>query len=478
MSSESSQAIHYELDQLLLKQKQAFLNHPMPSAKERVEKLMKLKQALLLYQDRLIDAVSRDFGNRSESETMIAEIFPLLDGIAYNCKHIKHWMRSERRHVPLYLLPSSAKVVYQPLGVVGIVSTWNFPLILTLSPLMSALAAGNRAMIKMSEYAPETAKTIGVMLNSIFSTDEVAVITGDVEVSQAFTTLNFDHLIFTGATSIGKEVMRAAAQNLTPVTLELGGKSPALIHQSFPIQVAAERIAFGKSMNAGQICVSPDYVFCHHSQVDALVNELSKQLSKSFPDLLENKDYTSIINQKQHQRLLSYLADAKEKGANIITINPANEDFSHSNKIPPTLLTHTNEDMLVEQEEIFGPILPIKGYQNIDEALDYIKKRPRPLALYYFDWNKQRIQHIVNTTHSGGVGVNETVSHVAVDALPFGGIGDSGMGHYHGKEGFLSLSKAKGVFKKGKFNPTKYVSQPWGNGLYRVLHKTLSFLLK
>lgn len=478
MPLEQSESIHDKLNQLLAQQQSAYLNNPMPSVKERIDKLNRLKQAIIKYKDQLVAAVNKDFGNRSEAETMLSEIFPLLDGIAFNCKRTKHWMKPEKRQVPLHFFPASAQVVYQPLGVIGIVAPWNFPIILSLSPLISALTAGNRAMIKMSEHAPATAHMIGVMLSTVFAADEVAVITGEVEVSQAFTALPFDHLIFTGATSVGKEVMRVAAEQLTPITLELGGKSPTVIHDSFPIEVAAERIVFGKSMNAGQICVSPDYVFCPQHKVDELVGEIAYQFSKNYPTILENRDYTSIINEKQRQRLLSYLDDAKAKGAKALVINPANENFEESKKMPPTILTNTNEDMLVEQEEIFGPILPIKGYQSIEEALQYIKKRPRPLALYYFDWDKKRIQEIINTTHSGGIGINETISHAAVDALPFGGVGNSGMGQYHGKEGFLSLSKAKGILRKGKINPTRYVSQPWDNMFYRTLHRSLSLILR
>lgn len=467
-----------EMEQLLFKQKAAFLKAPMPSAKQRRDNLDRLRRAIVNYKDELVAAVNNDFGNRSEAETMLAEVFALLDSISYNRKNLKKWMKPERRHVPLTMMTSTAHVIRQPLGVIGIVVPWNFPIFLCLSPLVSALASGNRAILKMSEHAPATALIIKELLASIFTEDEVAVVIGEVEVGQAFTTLPFDHLVFTGATSIGKHVMRAASENLTPVTLELGGKSPVIIHESFPIDIAAERIAFGKSMNTGQICVSPDYIFCPEDKVQELTDKIKANLEKSFPTILNNDDYTCIINDRQHNRLLTYLDDAEKKGANITQVNPANEDFTGTRKMPHTLVTNTTEDMLLENEEIFGPILPIKGYKNIEEALNYIAARPRPLALYYFDWNTKRAEQMTERTHSGGVCINDTLNHVMNDDLPFGGIGDSGIGHYHGKEGFLNFSKTKGVIVKGKIDITKLVAQPWGNRMYKMMHSFMMFRFK
>lgn len=467
----------YLIDRLL-SQKSAFLGNPMPTAQQRIESLNKLKRAIITNTDNIVEAIAQDFSNRPEAETLLAEIFPLLEAIEYSKSHIKKWMKRQNRKVPLTLMPASVSVLYQPLGVVGIVVPWNFPLFLGLSPLVSALAAGNRAMIKMSEFAPRTAELVRRMIRAEFSADEVTVVTGAVEVSTEFTKLPFDHLVFTGATPIGKVVMRAAADNLTPVTLELGGKSPAIIHESFPIDEAAERIAFGKGLNAGQICVSPDYILCPRHKVNAFAQAFIKAMSRNYPSIRSNEDYTAIISERQLNRLKSYLHDAEEKGAKIISINPAEETFEDTRKLPMTLVLNTTEDMLVENEEIFGPILPIKPYDNIEEAIEYVNQGPRPLALYYFDWNKQRAQDVLARTHSGGACINDTLSHVTVDDAPFGGIGPSGMGHYHGKEGFLNFSKAKTVVHKGRFNAAKYVAPPWNKPVYKLLVGLLWFKFK
>lgn len=462
---------HKELDSLLDAQKRAFLREPMPSVNDRDVKLKKLKQALLKYRNQLAKAVSRDFSNRSESETLMLEILPALEGIDYNRKRIKKWMKPVKRHTPMTLLPAKVEVHYQPLGSVGIVVPWNFPIFLGLSPLVGAISAGNRAMIKTSEFAPLTSTVIKEMIESIFSKEEVAVVEGGVDVSTAFTKLPFDHLVFTGATNVGKLVMKAAADNLTPVTLELGGKSPAIIHESFPIEEAASRLAFGKALNGGQVCVSPDYIFCAKGQEHAFAKSFAESFSKRYPTLRDNPDYTAIISDRQHARLQNLLADAKEKGAQLITINPADESFEDTRKMPMTLVLNPTDDMLVMKEEIFGPVLPILTYTDIHSTIDYIAKRDRPLALYYFDWDIARANDILAKTHSGGVCINDAMTHVMADDIPFGGIGASGMGHYHGHEGFLNFSKAKGVVRKGKINAVDYIAPPWNNKMFNILTK-------
>lgn len=466
------------LTALLAAQKKAFLDNPMPSAEQRIERLNKLKKLIIDHADEIVMSISMDFSNRAESETLLAEVFPLLDAINYSKSRIKKWMKTQKRKAPLTIQPSRLEVMYQPLGVVGIVVPWNFPLFLGFSPLVTALAAGNSAMIKMSEFAPKTAVLLQRLVASTFNTNEIAVVTGEVGVSTAFTKLPFDHLIFTGATPVGKVVMRAAAENLTPVTLELGGKSPTIIHDTFPIEEAAKRIAFGKGLNAGQICVSPDYVFVPRSKVNAFAQAFVAAMSQSYPSLKANDDYTAIINERQLTRLKHYVQDAEEKGARIIKINPEQEEFEGSRKHPMTLLLETNESMLIEQEEIFGPLLPIKPYDDLEEVIAYINARPRPLALYYFDWDKSRADAVLARTHSGGVCINDTLSHVAVDDAPFGGIGPSGMGHYHGKEGFLNLSKAKTVVRKGKIDITRMIAPPWNKPMYHLLVKMLWFKFK
>lgn len=462
---------NHDLETLLLVQKQAFLADPMPSISQRVQRLNKLHNALIEHRQTIIECVSEDFGNRSAAETEMLEIAPLLEGIAYYRKRLKKLLREERRHVPLLLAPAKVSVLYQPLGVVGIVVPWNFPVFLALSPLIGAMAAGNRVMLKMSEFAPRTGLLLQRIFADIYEENEVAAVTGDVDVATAFTSLPFDHLVFTGSTSVGKVVMRAAAENLTPVTLELGGKSPAIISDQFPVGEAANRIAFGKGLNAGQVCVSPDYVLCPKDKVEAFTAEFVKQIASAYPNLKDNADYTEIITDRQHQRLQGYLADAEEKGARLIVINPQEEDFTESKKMPMTLVIGATDDMLVMQEEIFGPILPIVEYDTLDSAIEFVNKRPRPLALYYFDWDQKRARQVLERTHSGGVCINDTMSHVIADDIPFGGVGPSGMGHYHGREGFLTFSKAKGVVRKGRINSTSFIAPPWGNAIYRMLMK-------
>lgn len=462
------QAIYQSLNSSLNKLKEGYLQDLAPSASERIERLNRLHNAVLDYKDRLISAVNNDFSNRAEAETLITEILPVLEGIKYNKKHLKKWMKPSRRHTPLMLFGAEAKVHYQPLGVIGIVVPWNFPIFLGLSPLVGALAAGNRAMIKTSEFAPETGEVVQEMIASIFSEDEVTVITGDVEVATAFTQLPFDHLVFTGSTQVGRIVMRAASENLTPVTLELGGKSPAIIHDSFPIEEAAKRIAFGKGINAGQVCVSPDYIMVPRHKVDSFIEAFVESFSELYPSLRDNPDYTAIITEAQRNRLLDNIADAKQKGAEVMAINPSNDDFGEgTRKLPMHIVKNVTEDMRVMQEEIFGPILPIIAYDELEQALAFVNDRERPLALYYFDWDNKRAEHILSNTHSGGISINEVMTHVIVDDMPFGGVGPSGMGHYHGKEGFLNFSKAKGVVRKGRFNANDLISAPWGNKFYQ-----------
>ncbi|MEO1817541.1 coniferyl aldehyde dehydrogenase [Pseudomonas sp.] len=452
-------------------QRAAFRKAPMPSADERIQQLQALKQGILKHQQALIDAISDDFGRRSADETRLAEIMPSLEGIHYASKRVRRWMKPSRRRVGIAFQPAKAQVVYQPLGVVGIIVPWNYPLFLAVGPLITALSAGNRAMIKMSESTPRTAEVLEQLLGEIFPQDHVAVVTGEADVGVAFSKLAFDHLLFTGATSIGRHVMRAAADNLTPVTLELGGKSPAIVSADVPLADAAERIAFGKGVNAGQTCVAPDYILCPRGRVEELTQALHTQFAQMYPNLRDNADFTQVINPRQYQRLHSYLNDAEEKGARILPINPGNEDLSGTRIIAPTLLLDVNDDMKVMQDEIFGPLLPILPYDNLDAALDYIAERPRPLALYYFGYDKAEQQRLMEQTHAGGMCINDALLHVAQDDMPFGGIGASGMGHYHGHEGFLTMSKAKGVYIKQRYNGAKPIYPPYGGKLLNLVYK-------
>jgi coniferyl-aldehyde dehydrogenase len=460
-----------EMERIFKAQKAAYKAHPMPSAEERVNQIKRLKPAMIRHENPLVDAVNKDFGSRCPTETRFVEIASLMETIKYNAKNLTKWMKPQRRHVSMNLKPAKAKVYYQPLGVVGIIVPWNYPYFLALDPTIAALAAGNRVMIKMSEFTPNAAQALKAMLAEIYSEDQVSVITGEADVGIAFSKLPFDHLLFTGSTAVGKHVMAAAAENLTPVTLELGGKSPALVHESFPLKDAAERMSWGKCINAGQTCVAPDYALIHRSKLDEFTKAFTDVVSTWYPNQRNNEDFTAVINERQLSRLQGYLKDAEEKGARIFPINPSNEDFEGSGKLPITLVFDTNSDMLIEQNEIFGPLLIVKAYDTLEEAMEYINDRPRPLAFYYFDYNQSRAEHVLSHTHSGGACVNDTLSHVAVEDIPFGGVGPSGMGHYHGHEGFLTFSKAKGVVLKGKINGTKLLFPPWNRRIHKMVLK-------
>lgn len=463
------------MDAVLEQQRSAFLSDPFPEQRTRINRLNKIHNILLDHRDDFARAITQDFSSRPQAETELAEILPLLEGIAYYRSRLKRLMKPQKRNTPLMLLPASVRVIHQPVGVVGIVVPWNFPLFLALSPLVGAIAAGNRAMLKTSEYAPNTGALLQKIIAENFSEDEISVFTGGVDTATRFTKLPFDHLVFTGSTQVGRIVMKSAAENLTPVTLELGGKSPAIIHKSFPIKEAAKRIAFGKGINSGQVCVSPDYILCPRDKVNQFCDMFTQTMRKAYPTVLDNDDYTAIITDTQKERLTQYLSDAKEKGAELLTISVASEDLSDSRKLPMTLVLGATEDMKVMQEEIFGPILPILPYDDLNTALETVNQRPRPLALYYFDWNKNRADEILKRTHSGGVCINDTMSHVMADDIPFGGIGPSGMGHYHGEEGFRTFSKAKGIIRKGKINVTHLISPPWGNLNFRGLQAFQNF---
>ena len=458
-----------ELNALFNGQRQAFAAEPMPSAAQRREWLAQLRALLLQEKDALVEAIGQDFGNRSADETLMAELLPSLQGIDYARKRISRWMRPSRRSVGLAFQPASAQVIYQPLGVVGVVVPWNYPLFLAIGPLVGALAAGNRVMIKMSEATPATSALLKRLLAGIFAEDLVCVALGEAELGAAFSRLPFDHLLFTGATSVGRLVMRAAADNLTPVTLELGGKSPAIVSASVPLADAAERIAFGKTVNAGQTCVAPDYVLVPRARVEDFVEAYRAAVLRFYPRLEDNPDYTSIINARQHQRLLDYLDDALARGARLLPIYPQGQ----ARRMPHTLLLDVSDDMRVMQEEIFGPLLPIVPYDRLEDALVYVNRRPRPLALYYFGYARDEQQQVLEQTHSGGVCLNDTLLHVAQDDLPFGGIGPSGMGHYHGHEGFLTFSKAKAVFAKQRFNAARSIYPPYGSRLQRLIYRFL-----
>ncbi|SES70714.1 coniferyl aldehyde dehydrogenase [Thalassotalea agarivorans] len=469
-SAEYDQSLIEKIDQTLAIQKSAYAGMPYPSADYRIADLKALKQAILSHEQALVDALNQDFGCRSADDSKIADIMPTVMGINYAIKRVKKWMKPSKRHVGMMFQPAKAYVMYQPLGVVGIITPWNYPVFLALGPLTTALAAGNRAMIKMSEFTPATNKVIASMIASVFPEDKVAIIDGGPSVAAHFSSQPFDHMLFTGSTRVGKLVMAAAAQHLTPVTLELGGKSPTIIGPDMAIDEGVSRFILGKTLNAGQTCVAPDYILCPNDKIDAVVSACKAQFNTMYPSINDNADYGSIINDAQFERLTSWLGDAKEKGAEILPLSEETTDKS-VRKIPLTLVTNVNDDMTLMQEEIFGPLLPIIGYDSIEEAMQYVNDRPRPLALYVISFDKTVQKQLLEGTHAGGMCINDATLHVAQDDMPFGGIGPSGMGHYHGHEGFLTLSKAKSVFAKGKFNSAKMAIPPFGKPIHKMLYK-------
>ena len=459
------------MNRIFQAQRAAYRRAPYPSAEERIQNLQKLKRALVKYQDELAQAASDDFGHRSKDETKLAEIVTTLEGVKYYTKHIRSWMRPQKRHVSAMAQPAKAKVVYQPLGVVGVIVPWNYPIFLATGPLMCALSAGNRVMIKTSGFTPRVGETLKKMLAEIYDEETVAVINGRGEISDAFSRLPFDQLTFTGSTNVGRTIMANAAANLVPVLLELGGKSPAIIHESFDMTDAAPRIAWGKCLNAGQTCVAPDYLLAPKHKVEEFVTAFTAQVSTMYPTMLNNPDYTSVVNEKQYTRVQGYLRDAREKGARIVEINPANEKFENTRKMPVTLVLDVTNEMEIMRNEIFGPVLAIKGYERLDEALDHVNQGPRPLALYYFDYDSSRADYVIKHTHSGGVCINDTISHVGVDDLPFGGVGASGMGKYHGFEGFATMSNPKAVLEKPKFYAIKFILPPFNKPIHNIIKK-------
>ena len=452
----------------------AYAGARMPSLQVRRDALAQLDRLLTENVAEIAAAISADFGNRSRHETELLEIFPARAAVHDAKKHVRSWMRPKRAWASLWFLPARTELRPQPLGVIGIIVPWNYPLLLAVAPLAGALAAGNRVLIKMSEITPKTGELFSRLIGKYFSPDHVAVINGDADVARAFSTLPFDHLLFTGSTAVGKHVMRAAAENLTPVTLELGGKSPAIVGPECKIDEAAEKILFGKCLNAGQTCIAPDYVLLPRAQEQAFATAAQRVVARLYPTLANNPDYTSIVSARHLERLNGYLTDAAARGAMVLPISPANESLDGTKKIAPTLVANVNDDMRVMQEEIFGPILPLVPYDNLDQAIAYVNNHPRPLALYYFGNFDDHIQRVLNETVAGGVTVNEALLHISQDHLPFGGVGPSGMGSYHGKSGFDTFSKLKPIYHQPALNGLHLFKPPYG----KRFESLIKFLLK
>src|SRR5215467_8116410 len=451
------------LTDILSRQRAAFLREGPPTLSARKDDLLKLKNAVRARLPELEKSLNSDFQGRSTNETAILEGAALVQGINYLRRNLKRRMRPQKRQVEMHFRPGRARVVYHPLGVVGIMSPWNFPVGLSLMPLATAIAAGNRAMIKPSEFTPATSDLLATMLGEIFPDEQVAVVTGGPDVGTAFSALPFDHLVFTGSTSVGKAVMKAASANLVPVTLELGGKSPVIVEKGSSLERAAASIAFGKLSNGGQICISPDYAFIPENEVNPFLAAYDKAVRSLYPDGPASGDFTSIINERHYGRLRALLDEARAKGARVIEVGENLEATpTRPHTLPPTVVLGATDDMGILNEEIFGPVLPIVPYRDIDEAIARINAGPRPLALYFFGGNSEDRRKVLERTTSGNVTINDTLLHYAQDDLPFGGVGPSGMGAYHGIEGFKSLSHAKGIFEQSRWNLTGALRPPFG----------------
>jgi coniferyl-aldehyde dehydrogenase len=460
---------------ILVSQRAASLREGPPTLAQRKSDLLKLKTAVLANRRTLETAALEDFGYRSPHDTAILELFPIARTIDYQRRRLRKWMKPERRRVPILFRPARAWVSYQPLGVVGIISPWNYPVSLALQPLATAIAAGNRAMIKPSELAPATSALLAKIIEEAFPQQQVAVVTGGAEVAAEFTELPFDHLIFTGSTLVGRAVMKAASQNLVPVTLELGGKSPAIVDRGYSLRDAAIGIAWGKLVNSGQTCIAPDYAMVHEDSVEPFVEAFDRAARELYPDGPAGHDSTTVVSEKHFARLSALLDDARDKGATLREVGSyATSASKRAHNLAPTVITGVTDDMRIMQEEIFGPILPVVSYRNIDEAIAYVNAHPRPLALYFFGGLGPNRQKVLSRTLSGDVTINNTLMHYAQESLPFGGVGSSGFGAYHGVDGFKTLSHAKGVFDQGRWSLNGLLRPPYG----RFANAILKLLLR
>ena len=460
-----------EAQRILQLQRQAYHDNPYPSYEQRLDNLLKLEKILVDNQDAIAEAIRIDFGNRAVEESKLLELFLSIDGIRYCRKKLKKWMKPQRRGVSIWFAGANNKILAQPKGVVGVVVPWNYPLFLAAGPLASALAAGNRCMVKMAANSSNLCELMHRLIAEKFDENTLAVLPG-VRGSD-FTTLPFDHVIFTGSAETGRTVMRAAAENLTPVTLELGGKSPTIIAEDFDIELAASRILFTKFMNAGQTCVAPDYLFLPESKKNAFVEAARRIMAKRYPDLASGQ-FTTVIDDSSFTRLANTMSDAEQKGATLVNLAPGNEPDAGSRLMPPHLVLDAGDDAIIMRDEIFGPLLPVRTYNDLGDVLDYVNQRDRPLGLYLFTNDKALQDRVIKNTISGGVSINDCSFHVAQHDIPFGGVGASGMGHYHGHEGFVEFSKMRPIFSQFRFSALPLLYPPYGkvfNTLYRLMIK-------
>jgi coniferyl-aldehyde dehydrogenase len=457
-----------ELQRLLTLQRQAHAADPAPAYALRLDRLQRLDALLEKHGEHFTALVSQDFGNRSAVETRLTELLPVRGGIRHARRHLRAWMRPRRVATALAFWPGRSRLLVQPRGVVGIVSPWNYPLLLALSPLVDVLAAGNRALLKPSELTPLFADALQAAVAEFFAPEEVAVLTGDAALGQVFCATSFDHLVFTGSTAVGRLVAQAAAKNLTPVTLELGGKSPAIVDASCDLDQVADRLAWGKLINAGQTCIAPDYVLVPRAQQGALVDALRASMQRLYPRFQGNPDYTSIASDRHLQRLHALVDDARQQGARVVELEPSAVP-GVGRQLAPVLLLDVHAGMRVLQEEIFGPILPIVPYDTLDQAIAYVNARDKPLALYWFGTDTAHRDQVLAQTQSGGVCINDCLLHLVQDGLPFGGVGPSGMGHYHGEYGFRQFSKEKPVFLQSRWSAGGLAYPPYRPSIQRLL---------
>ena len=459
-----------DLNALFDAQQRAFAQQPYSSLAERKARLRQLKRLILENETAIADALHADFGGRAFYETRFIEVLPTITNINHTLRSLRRWMKPRRRLIHWLYQPASGGVWAQPLGVVGVMVPWNYGLLLSCGPLISALAAGNRCMIKLSELTPNFGELMAQLVADYFTPDEVVVINGEIEVAQAFSALPFDHLVFTGSTAVGRHIMVAAATNLTPVTLELGGKSPAWVDPSIPVAEAAQRIVFAKCTNAGQTCVAPDYVLCPPDRIEAFTAAYMAEVRRQYGDDPRlSVDYSAIINKRQHQRLSAYLKQVQASGGQLHWPGAEPDLDDAEAKLPPVILTGVDAHSAVMQDEIFGPLLPVLPCSDADAAVRFINQRPRPLALYVFGYARSLKPLFRQQTHSGSLVFNDALIQVAQDNLPFGGVGASGMGNYHDKAGFERLSQMKSVLEKGRWSTVKLVYPPYGRWIHRLI---------
>ncbi|MEM8496537.1 MAG: coniferyl aldehyde dehydrogenase [Pseudomonadota bacterium] len=465
------------LQPILDAQRKAFLADGFPSAKTRIDRIDRVKDVHIRYKRRIIETLESDFGSRPQGQSLATDVLSTVLDVHQTRKKIRQWMKPQRRSTPLLLrlLGGRAEIQFQPLGVVGNISPWNFPMGLAFQPAVGALAAGNRVILKPSESTPKTSELIEEMVESAFDPAEMAVVTGGADVAQAFSRLPFDHLVFTGGPDIAKHIMRSASDNLVPMTLELGGKCPVIVGDSADLKLVADRVMGIKTVNSGQLCLSPDYIFLQECKVETFLSEAFRALSQCYASLADNPEYTALVDERHWHRINSYLEDLKSRNTRVDVFNPADESFDcpQVHKLPFLFPVEPEDDALIMRDEIFGPVLSIKTYRTLDDVIDFINRKPRPLAIYYFGKNRREIDAVCQRTTSGGVTINDCAQHVTCPDLPLAGVGNSGMGAYHGHHGFLQFSHSKAVYRQGFVSLGKLLRPPFSPSKIRMIESMM-----